>query len=286
MLEHKAIPPQASHKVWNPKIPDPSRHRMTLSKSLKTWDAPMRAAMINSYGAAGSNAAVLCCEAPEQPRPDRHSLTENRHVKQPIILSAASVSSLRRYQNLLAKYIAKTTPQPNIEEIAYTLSERRQRHKNFIVFEASNTAELIEMRLGDVKGQTPAPEREISPRKPLVLVFGGQSKQTIGLCKDIYERFFTFRTHVDRCDTILQQLGYPSILPAIFQTGSKITDMVVLQTGFVAVQYAAAATWVDASLQIDAVIGHSLGELTALAISGKLSIHDLTASSWLRRAQH
>lgn len=274
MLEHKAIPPQASHKVWNPKIPDPSRHRMTLSKSLKTWDAPVRAAMINSYGAAGSNAAVLCCEAPEQPRPDRHSLRESRHVKQPIILSAASVSSLRSYQNLLAKYIAKRTPQPNIEEIAYTLSERRQRHKNFIVFEASNTAELIEMLLGDVKGQTPALEREISPRKPLVLVFGGQSKQTIGLCKDIYERFITFRTHVNRCDTILQQLGYPSILPAIFQTGSNITDMVVLQTGFVAVQYAAAATWVDASLQIDAVIGHSLGELTALAISGKLSIHD------------
>lgn len=265
MLEHQSIPPQASHQTWNPKIPVLSPDRMAISKTLRTWHAPIRAAVVNSYGAAGSNAAVLCCEAPEAPQGDSLS---KPGLKQPIIISAASASSLKNYQKSLVNYLTKTTPQLDIVEIAYTLSEKRRRHKHYIAFETSDTTDLVKALTGD---QNPILER--STPNPVVLVFGGQSKQTIGLNKYFYQHFITFSTHINMCDDILQELGYPPILPAVFETGN-ISDIVVLQTGFVAVQYASALTWIDAGLKVNTLVGHSLGELTTLAVSGMLSIRD------------
>src|SRR5450432_3494459 len=68
MLEYQAIPPQASHKTWNPKIPALSPDRMAIAKELRTRDTPIRAAIVNSYSAAGSNASALCCEGPKTPQ--------------------------------------------------------------------------------------------------------------------------------------------------------------------------------------------------------------------------
>ncbi|RDL40047.1 Uncharacterized protein BP5553_00026 [Venustampulla echinocandica] len=266
MLDHQAIPPQASHITWNSKIPALAPDRMAIAKELRVWDAPIRAAMINSYGAAGSNAAVLCCEGPNPPQGDTVSIPGLKH---PIIISAASLSSLKAYKKSLASYLAKATPQPNIAEIAYTLSEKRQRHKcHYAAFEACDTTELIRTLLSDQESTIKRPTSNT-----VVLMFGGQSKQTIGLSKELYEHFITFRTYMNLCDNILQELGHPPILPAVFDTGN-VSDIVVLQSGFVAIQYASALTWIDAGLKVKTIVGHSLGELTALAVSGMLSIRD------------
>jgi acyl transferase domain-containing protein len=268
MLEHQAIPPQASHKEWNLRIPSLSEDRIALSMKLDKWDSGFRAALVNSFGAAGSNATVLCCEPPTlRGRPDIH------HLKHPIILSAQSVSSLNSYRVSVGKYLAKSlsTHKPlQINEVSYTLNEKRRRHKYAIVLEASGMQELAE-KLLDNDDEIPVIEPQ---RKPVILVFGGQSKQTIGLGKSLYDRFPTFKQHLDMCDSYLQQLGYPPILPAVFENQHDLDNIVVLQTAHVAVQYAVAMTWIEAGLQIDGVIGHSLGELSALAISGQLSIHD------------
>ncbi|KAK4446906.1 BcPKS16, polyketide synthase [Podospora aff. communis PSN243] len=271
MLEHQRIPPQASHRLWNPKIPALSPDKMTISSTLQPWEVPIRASLVNSYGAAGSNAAVLCCEAPKWSSLRQADVrpTSTPGLEHPIIFSAESASSLLRYQSALAKYLTKANFKPTLSEVAFTLSEKRKRHKYFSVVETTDTAALI----NTLTHGPPLPVLERCPPNPVVLVFGGQSKQTVGLSKQLYEHFIAFRTVVNMCDTTLQELGYPSILPAVFDT-ANISDIVVLQTGFVAVQYASAMTWIKAGLKIDALVGHSLGELTALAVSGRLSLRD------------
>lgn len=281
MLDHQMITPQANHRVWNPNIPSLTPDRMAISMALAPWDAPFRVAMVNSFGAAGSNATVLCCEAPPQQRQLENSSepTEKVNVKQPVILSAHTETSLLSYREVLAKYLTKSIstghPSLSINDIAYTLSEKRRRHKFSLVLEASSTEELIKLLLSDdCDRAVTATPLDNTPKKPVILVFGGQSKQTLALHHALYTSFPTFRKHLDFCNNYLQQLGHPSILPAVFQTDSNLDDIVVLQAGHVAIQYAAAQTWLEAGLQVDAVVGHSLGELTALAVSGKLSIED------------
>jgi acyl transferase domain-containing protein len=183
MLKHRAIPPHASYKTWNPKMPVLSLDRMTIATELQTWDTPICAAIVNSYGATGSNAAILCCEGPITPQCLSASKPGLNH---PIVISAASASSLKSYRKSLVSYLIKATPQPKIAEIAYTLNEKRRRHKHYITFEASDTTQLIR-RLSS--GHEPMFER--STPRPVVLVFGGQSKQKIGLNKELYEHFIT-----------------------------------------------------------------------------------------------
>jgi acyl transferase domain-containing protein len=55
---------------------------------------------------------------------------------------------------------------------------------------------------------------------------------------------------------------------------TPISSAVLLQCSFFAVQYACATCWINAGLQPQAIIGHSLGELVALAVSGGLSLAD------------
>lgn len=107
----------------------------------------------------------------------------------------------------------------------------------------------------------------------MVLASGGQSKQTVGLDRGLYDSSPRLQVCVQECDRILVDMGYRSILPAIFAQ-EPLEDVAVLQTGTFAEQYACAKRWTDAGIRVGAVVGHSFGELTAMALSGAWSLRD------------
>lgn len=109
--------------------------------------------------------------------------------------------------------------------------------------------------------------------KFVVLAFGGQGKQNVGLEEELYQSVPALRKYIDECNDVVVKLGFSSILPAIFQP-EPIRDVVALQCGTFAVQYACAMCWIDAGLEVAAVVGHSFGELTAMVVSRVLSLHD------------
>jgi len=78
---------------------------------------------------------------------------------------------------------------------------------------------------------------------------------------------------MDICDNTLRALGYPGIYPGIFQTES-VTDVVVLHSIIFATQYSCAQAWLGSGLKVDALVGHSFGQLTALCVSRRLSLQD------------
>ncbi|PSR81806.1 hypothetical protein BD289DRAFT_488997 [Coniella lustricola] len=304
MFDKGGIPPQASHKTWNPKIPSLEPDKIIIPKQLRQWDAPFRAALVNGAGAAGSHAALLVCEPP--PRSTVSNITT---FKQAIILSAATASSLEKYRAALLRYldsktVINTKPgkasqfdsgMPSVQAVSYVLSEKRQRYKHRMIFEAENTQQLATL-LRSSQASDSSIHNTISPSHtnnsshsnssniPIVLVFGGQSQKSVNLNRTMYETYPAYRARLDEYnDLIVKELNGPAILPAIFgdsasgNANKDVTncmDMTVLQTGFVASQIAAALTWLDAGLKVDAMIGHSLGELAALAVSGVLSVRD------------
>jgi acyl transferase domain-containing protein len=64
MLQKKAIPPHALFNSLNPKIPPLGPDKIVIAKNLEPWEVPFRAAWVNNYGAAGSNASLVVCEGP------------------------------------------------------------------------------------------------------------------------------------------------------------------------------------------------------------------------------
>ncbi|RYP57380.1 hypothetical protein DL769_009517 [Monosporascus sp. CRB-8-3] len=285
MLRHGHIPPQANYRVLNPKIAPLDCDGIAISNSLRPWDVPFRVALVNSYGAAGSNAALLCCDIPrQQSRDGAVAVADVPKIKVasslplvsfPLLLTAASEASLLETGRTLGVYLGQKAADLNIRvaDVAFTLNKRRQRQKYFTSIKADTIEGAVKQLLSLGRSNVAElPAASDSPRA-VVFTFSGQTSRTIALPKSLYDSFPAFRSYLDACDAKFRILRNASLLQAIFQTG-VVEDIAALQCGVFAVQYACAQCWIDAGARPRAVIGHSLGELTALAVSGVFSLED------------
>ena len=271
MIQKSSIPPLASHSSLNPKIPDLAPDKMCVDAKVDRWDAPLLAACVNSYGAAGSNAALLCCEGPPRftetsPDPIDYNTLDATY---PIIISAASKESLIAYVNTLELHLQRAVPKPSLGDLAFTLSEKRKCHRHAFVTTASDVTSLTQSFRPGSANYVEVPQ---TPKR-VVLAFGGQSKQTVGLEETFYNSHPRLQNYIHSCNDILTNLGFSPILPTMFQS-EPISDVVALQCGTFTLQYASARCWIDAGLKVDGLVGHSFGELTGLVVSGILSLQD------------
>ncbi|KAK7719021.1 Type I Iterative PKS [Diaporthe eres] len=275
MLRHGKIPPQANFKILNPKIPSLDRDGIAITRQLIPWRSSFRAALVNSYGAAGSNGALICCSAPQNLAQHAEAgPTRPGSLSYPLIISASCKASLIDTARSLRTYLSQKSggPSMQIADIAFTLNQKRQRQKYFATLRADSTASAARS-LQSLEVSSILEVSTSDKSRPVVLAFSGQTSQTIGLSKSIYDTFPAFRSYVDACDAEFRKLTQYSLLPAVF--GSDVIESIpALQCGIFAVQYACARCWLDAGVQPRALIGHSLGELTALVVSGVLSMAD------------
>ena len=267
MMQNRGIPPQASHRSLNEKIPALEVNNMAIATEAIPWEQQLLAAGVNSYGAAGSNAAVICCNYPA-----RGTATATQQIEGlpfPVIVSAASRESLRMNVQSLARYLLKSTPKPTLANLAFTLSRKRKIHRCISVISASGMDSLTNDLTAKVDSMLETPQ---TPKR-IVLAFGGQTKRSVGMSRVLYESYPRLKSYIDECNDIVTALGYETLVPWMFQH-EPLTSVVTLQCGTFAMQYACAKCWIDGGLQVDAVIGHSFGELTAMVISGTLSLRD------------
>jgi acyl transferase domain-containing protein/acyl carrier protein/SAM-dependent methyltransferase len=266
MLQHGKIPAQANFKNLNPNIPDLRSHNLMIPRENLSWKGEHRIALVNSYGAAGSNAALLCCEAPAY----QERLQNPIDITFPLLMSADSIRSLKLQAQVLGQYLEGLLPSASLRDIAFTLNHRRRIRKFCFSTTATSSEKPAAINLDAIDSQ--AYEYPTNP-KPVVLVFGGQNGKSVRLSCSWLETYPAFRSHVDSCDRELKSLGFPSLYPAIFSDG-ELPTAVLVQCGMFAVQYACASCWIDGGLNVEAIVGHSLGEIVALVVSKSLSLAD------------
>ena len=268
MVSKGSIPPLANFKSLNPKILPLEPDKLAIATKLERWEVPFRVACVNSYGAAGSNSALLVSERPPMQSQSR-SKGSTKDSAYPIVLSAATKESLLAYADVLEKYLEGAANKCDLGDLAFTLAEKRQLHKyRWITTEFDLENLSLALRTG-IQDRAEVVEE---PKK-VVLAFSGQSQRAIGLDRNLYESCPSLQIYLNKCNSFLLHEGYPTIFPAIFQT-EPVLDVVALQCGMFALQYACAKSWIDSGLHVDAIIGHSFGELSALAVSGVLSMED------------
>ncbi|KAK2057703.1 ketoacyl-synt-domain-containing protein [Colletotrichum caudatum] len=280
MLRESKIPPQASFENINTNIGSLEPWNMAIpSGAVQPWDAPgnVRRALVNSYGAAGSNASLVVCQSPSA-RPksawwlDRKKRKDEEIITSlPLLVTAASQASLAGNLRALADMVR--SEKPDVGKLLWTLSEKRQRHRYRAVLPVNNIGDHEALAAAlDQAASSPA---QAPPKaKRTVLVFGGQSQRTVRLDSHLYNTTPQLRRHLAECDAILSELGYPPVVDDVLNHDKVDQNVLLLQTATFAIQYSCAKTWEDAGLHIDAVVGHSFGELTALAFSGALSLRD------------
>ncbi|VUC28732.1 unnamed protein product [Clonostachys rosea] len=271
MMRHRKITAQASFKSLNPKLPAFDQHQMAISRKEIPWEASSLIACVNSYGAAGSNSAVIVRQMPV-PISEEHPAPLSKY---PIFISAGSSNGLSRYCQKLLSWLGNTESVSRREDIlgslSFNLADRGNHSLPFVLCTAVSSISDLETKLqGAVIGSGIAPTEASNP---VVLVFGGQESESIGLSRELYNSSKIFRKHLDSIDAWATSSGLESLYPSIFET-SPVKNLVTLHTSLFAVQYASAKAWIDCGLKINAVVGHSFGQLTALCVSGALSLPD------------
>ncbi|KAI0154156.1 beta-ketoacyl synthase [Xylariaceae sp. FL1272] len=262
MMENGMIPKQAGFSRLNPKI-DPLK-RIVIPQSNIDWRTP-HVSLIANYGAAGSNAAIVMRgnkKADLAP-----SLDSKSGQVYPIMLSAKSEDSLSMYLAALKKWIGAKGE--SIANVAFNLARRQNTDfKCRVAVTASSGSDLVK-KLDSVASS--AQKHEIDEKRPIIMCFGGQNGRTATLSRKLYQSSTLLRSHMDRCDEAVQSLGLSSLFPGVFED-CPIDDIVSLHSRLFSIQYATAMAWIDSGIEVDTLLGHSFGQLTALAVSGSLSL--------------
>ncbi|KAI0403087.1 putative polyketide synthase [Xylaria palmicola] len=281
MLQKNAIPPHVGIKnTLNPKFPkDMDARNIHIPYQKVDWPRPSsgqkRMAVVNNFSAAGGNTSLLLEDGP-LPDVRKYQSTDPRptHV---ISVSAKSKVSLRGNVERLLKYLESDSDNvSSLEHLSYTTMARRYHHNHRIVLAASDTSQVkkqLESALADIDSHKPISSRDAPS---IAFTFTGQGASYQSYSLELFHECPSFRRHVLNLDQIVQNQGFPTILPVL--DGSHEKDhahpAIVSQLALVCVQIALVKYWASLGIRPDVVAGHSLGEYAALQAAGVLSASD------------
>ncbi|KAI1742638.1 beta-ketoacyl synthase [Xylaria scruposa] len=266
MMEHGIIPKQTGFSNLNPRI-NPSK-RIVIPQSNLDWRGPF-VALVANYGAAGSNAAIVLREFNSQSGQSILRRDDLSTRSYPLLLSAKSEESLSQYIITLKRWLPSA--KGSFANVAFNIARRQNidfHHR--VAITATDNADLHEkLEAITSTGSCTLP----SVKRSVILCFGGQNGRTITLSKDLYESSKLLRTYMDQCDATCRSLELNSIFPRVFQD-APVDDLITFHCMLFSIQYATAMAWIDSGAEVDTLLGHSFGQLTALTVAGSLSLKD------------
>nr|AXL06514.1 polyketide synthase [uncultured bacterium] len=245
-----------------------------------------RRAGVSSFGISGTNAHLILEEAPAE---EAEAVTEAPAPAGavPLVVSARSAESLAGQAERLASYLESRADGVPLAGIAGALVSGRAVFGDRAVVVAES-AEEASTRLGALaRGESAAGVVSGSaagsgaPGKA-VWVFSGQGSQRVGMGRELYARYPLFAEALDEaCEQLDACLAgwidHPVrdvVLGKVPGSAALLDQTVFTQAGLFAVESALFRLVDSWGVRPDAVIGHSVGEITAAYAAGALSLRD------------
>ncbi|KND89106.1 putative sterigmatocystin biosynthesis polyketide synthase [Tolypocladium ophioglossoides CBS 100239] len=275
MMERSTIPPLASFTTLNPRLTMMRNHGMVIPTSAQAWtgsDSRPRRALLNNFGAAGSNAALILEEAPRsRHREYRLNRPRSCHL---LNLSAKSAPALHRLKSKYINFI-RDNPSIRIDDLCYSANARRVHHAAHR-WSGGGTSldELLKMLQSDDDSR----ESVSLVTTKTVFIFSGQGGVYEGMGAELLSTAPEFRSSVERCDAILASHGFPTTMTffdpvhndEVLRTERE--QIIVAQCACFVLEYSLARLWMKFGITPDLVLGHSIGEFAALTTAKILSI--------------
>ncbi|MEU1669268.1 SDR family NAD(P)-dependent oxidoreductase [Streptomyces sparsogenes] len=241
-------------------------------------DRPRRAA-VSSFGASGTNAHLILEQAPDRPG-DGPAVDRPAPVAVAWPLSARTDEALRTVATSLADRLGADDT-TSVTDVGWSLATARATFERRAVIIGSDRQEMT-AALDALARDVPhpnlvAPLPVAPPAGDTVWLFSGQGSQRPGMGADLHARFPIFAAAFDEvCALLDPHLDHP--LADVVLRGRPRAELLdhttYTQAGLFAVQVALARLLEDCGARPDAVIGHSIGEITAAHIAGVLSLED------------
>ncbi|MGY1868563.1 HAD-IIIC family phosphatase [Nocardia gipuzkoensis] len=279
-LQHERIPGMAYDGPPTPQL-DWAGSGLVVRTDPAPWPrgARPRRAGVSAFGLSGTNAHLILEEAPAlgDPADSFDDEPDDRRLAL-LPISARNRTSLRGQARRLLEHVTgddTLAPAP----VSRSLALQRTPFEWRAVVVAADRDQMLSA-LGDLADERAAPDVVVAADAALTagktaFVFPGQGVQWAGMARDMLARSEVFRAEFARCDEAFRHRTGWSLATALFGlTAAQLGDFTVVQPLLFATMAALAATWRDAGVTPDAVIGHSQGEIAAAYVSGALSLDE------------
>ncbi|KAL4759444.1 uncharacterized protein BDW70DRAFT_161729 [Aspergillus foveolatus] len=283
-IKNRTIPPNMHFHEPNPKVV-PFCNRLEIATVPIPWPdtgrSPMRAS-INSFGFGGTNAHAIIEGYDALSSPIREAtITPDDLFIGPLLFSANSSTSLVANVKNMAERI-KSDPSIDLESLVWTLYARRsvlpvkafftggtvQRLLNFIDRFVAESEETTNSTAG-IKYQPLNPTET-----PGILgIFTGQGAQWASMGFSLLQQNHVFRAAIERCQAALATLhdgpAWSLVDELVKGAGeSRIGEAALSQPLCTALQIGLVDMLQSAGIKLDAVVGHSSGEIAAVYAAG------------------
>ncbi|MCX5071918.1 amino acid adenylation domain-containing protein [Streptomyces sp. NBC_00513] len=276
-MEHGMVPP--SLHVVRPN--DHIRFEETpfyLADRAVEWprNGEPRRAAVSAFGMGGVNAHVIVEEPPVIP--GREVLSQDSFV---VRVSGADESALRSLAGVYAGELVGASAEV-LGDFAFSANVGRAGHRFRAVVAGVDSGAVV-AGLRDVVGGRAAVSRKGGVAVPNVFMFTGQGSQYVGMGRGLYVTEPVFRAALDECaELLVGHLDVPLLDVLFGGVGGGLDRTRYAQVGIVSVQVGLVRWLESVGVRADAVVGHSLGELTAAWASGVLGLADLLRLTVLR----
>ncbi|MEO8814698.1 MAG: type I polyketide synthase [Mycobacterium sp.] len=266
------IPPNLNFSQWNPAI-DPSPTRLFVPTELTPWpdcEGPRRA-VVSSFGLGGTNAHVVIEQGPD-PEPTQNSGSQVTTL----VISAKTEQRIASWASTLADWVADAGADVPLTDIAGTVNHHRSRHNKLAMVCARDHTQAV-AGLRALAAGHPSPgvvgPHEVLRGTGTVFVYSGQGSQWAGMGRQLSTDEPAFAAAVDELEPVfVEQVGFS--LRQVLEAGEPVVGIDRIQPVLVGMQLALTALWRSYGVEPDAVIGHSMGEVTAAVVAGALSPAD------------
>jgi acyl transferase domain-containing protein len=271
VVHHAQVPPVAGFSQPNPLLDTDDSPLYVPTRAMPWTGRQPRRAAVSSFGIGGTNAHAIVEAAPEStnagsaPEPD----TESRLL----LLSAGDRGALDRLAAAIAGHLADRNP--DLADVAHTLATGRAALPERLAVVGRTPAEVAQRILdgavaarGPVGTGTPA---------PLILLFPGQGTQYPGMALPYQRVIPGFPAALRRCVEAFGGTLADRVQQALLDTGfpaAELNRTDLAQPALFALGHAAATALSALGLRPAALVGHSLGEITAACVGGGIALSD------------
>ncbi len=269
VVEHGKLPPTVHFNAPNPQI-DFETSPFFVNRALTEWsrgETPRRAG-VSAFGMGGTNAHIVLQEPPVRERVEA-KVERPVHV---LALSAKSDAALGRLADRYLNHLDRESG-ASLADICFTAGAGRAHFEHRAIAEVTSVAEARQALAAiasraRVSGLSNGVAAQ-SLKPGIAFLFTGQGAQYVGMASQLYRTQPTFRNAIDLCESILGSDLEPRLVPLLLNgTSAQLDATRFTQPALFAIGYALSTLWRSWGIEPTAVLGHSIGELTAATVAG------------------
>ncbi len=289
VLSKRRVPPQIHIRTLNPNIPFADLGlRVPLEEEALPRNGGPACVSVNSFGFGGTNAHAVLEEPPEAVVSPKDAPRDEENAAAPhlLLISARSPEAL---SDLARAYVARlSSGTESFFDFCRAAALRRSHHRHRLAVVAASAAEACE-KLEAYAAGTPVNGvvtgfASASDSAGPVFLFTGMGPQWWRMGRELFDREPVYRAAAVEADEAFRAHAGWSILEEMNrdENVSRMKSNDIAQPANFILQVGLTALWRSWGVEPSAVVGHSVGEISAAYLAGTLSLSDAALVAFQR----